>query len=244
MKASFYFVLWIGIYFIFGLIDVPFLQNNSFIAALIVVWMVQSFLNNALRNDIAKERELTGVYFYEQVYNNDIKAYRRKTLWKILIYGIFTIYFLFTFIWILKFANYRDIGNSIVEIVIFGAFGVFYCWQTGKLIDQYAKLHRVYRLDEFIEGITSDPGYRQFCEERAVRSFSEVLSTVPRPSSGYRVANIVFAVASILCGVWFLRIALPHFFRFTEAGMYLVILVLYGALAIQAGIKDLMTVNR
>lgn len=244
MKASFYFVLWIGIYFIFDIINVPFLQNNSFIAALIVIWMLQSFLNNALQNDIAKERQLSAIYLYEQIYTNDINSYRRKTLWNIIPYGVFTIYFLFTFIWILKFANYHDIGNTIFEMVIFGVLGGYYCWRTGKLIDEYVKLHRVYKLTDFFQGITANPAYMQFCEERTVRSFGEVLSTEPRPSSGYRIANIIFAIASILLGVWFLKVSLPHFFSSTQTGMYMVILVLYGALAIQAGIKDLMTSNR
>lgn len=244
MKSSFYYVLWIGLYMIFDWINVPFLQNNSFVAAFIIVIIVQNLLNKSLAPDIMKDQRFRTLRLYEEIYTNNIKAYRDRMLYNVILYSVFAIYFVFTFVWILRFADYSDFGNSLFEIVIFGGLGAYYVYRATKLVASYSRILRATTLKECLPDIDNYEDYRNFSELRSYRTYAEILNSQPRVSSFYNILNIVFSVMSILLGVWFLRLSLPNFFHFSEMGMYMIILLLYGALALQAGIKDLISSSR
>lgn len=58
MKTSFYFVIWILIYPLLGLLNIDFINNNSFIIALAVVWGLSWLLNRLIPNILLYEYAL------------------------------------------------------------------------------------------------------------------------------------------------------------------------------------------
>ena len=55
MKASFYFVIWMVIYPILGLFNNNFIDNNAFIVALAIVWVLSWILNRIMPDTLAYE---------------------------------------------------------------------------------------------------------------------------------------------------------------------------------------------
>lgn len=244
MKASFYFVLWMGLYFIFGLVNIPFLEENAFIVALILVIFISNIINKNLVNDITAEKRSATVHFYEDIYTNAIGKYRKQVLYNLCLYSIFAVYFIVTFVWIIRSTNGSHIGDRIFEIVIFGALSFYYLHKSRKLAASYYNLRKTSNLRDYFEGLQYDEDFAAYCARRSTMNFGQIIQTEPRVSTAYRITGIVFAILSIILGIWFLKLSLPGFFRLPSAGILLLMLTLYGALAIQAGIKDLISLNR
>ena len=244
MKASFYFVLWMGLYFIFDLVNIPFLQNNAFIAAFILVIFISNIINKNLVNDIRAEKQSALIHFYEDVYTNAIAKYRRQVMYNLCLYSIFAIYFLITFVWIIRSTRGAFLGDRIFEMVIFGALSFYYVYKSYKFSSSYASLRKTNNLLDYFSELQYNESYAAYCGRRTTMTFGQILQSEPKVSSGYRITGIVFAILSIILGIWFLKISLPGFFRLSGAGIFLLMLTLYGALAIQAGIKDLISLNR
>ena len=73
MKTSFYFVLWILIYPILGLLNNSFIDNNAFIVALAVVWGVSWLLNRIMPNTLTYERALNVAPISQCVRHDSVK---------------------------------------------------------------------------------------------------------------------------------------------------------------------------
>lgn len=244
MRTSFYFVLWIGLYAIFDVINIPFLENNAFIAAFILVIIISNMVNKSMAADIAADRRMSMLRLYDEVYTNAIEKYRRKLLYNLILFIFLSVYFVITFVWIIVMISGRNIFDNLFELFIFGACSFYYVYRTAKIGNNYFSLRAMSSLSEFFPGIEDDPAYLQFCSERSVRTFPQIMQTEHTPGKAYRISNMVFAVISILIGVWFLKMTLPFIVTFSFQNFYSVIMALYGALALQAGVKDLMDLSR
>ncbi len=75
MKTSFYFVLWILIYPLLALFNNSFIDNNSFIIALAVVWGVSYLLNRSIPDTIRYERIERSFPIMETVYTGNVKTF-------------------------------------------------------------------------------------------------------------------------------------------------------------------------
>ena len=76
MKTSFYFVLWILIYPILGLLNISFINNNTFVVALAAVWGISWLLNQTMSKTHTYERASQIAPILEDVYTCNVESFR------------------------------------------------------------------------------------------------------------------------------------------------------------------------
>ena len=78
MKTSFFFVLWILIYPILRLFNNSFINNNTFIVALAVVWGLSWLLNRIMPDTITYERASRIAPILEDVYTGNVASFKKR----------------------------------------------------------------------------------------------------------------------------------------------------------------------
>ena len=78
MKTSFYFVLWILIYPILGLLNNDFVNNNAFVVALAAVWGFSWVLNRSMPKTLTYERVSQIAPILEDVYTGNVESFRKR----------------------------------------------------------------------------------------------------------------------------------------------------------------------
>ena len=96
MKTSFYFVLWILIYPILGLLNNSFIDNNAFIVALVVVWGLSWLLNRIMPNTMTYEHALNVAPILEDVYTGNVASFSKRLSKEATIELVTAIYFIVT----------------------------------------------------------------------------------------------------------------------------------------------------
>ena len=239
MKSSFYFVLWIAVYYLLDLVNIPALNNNAFIAAFVLVMIISRIINNNLGNIITAENRRAKLTLFETIYRNEINHYRKKMLTTLIVQFFFGVYFLIAFLWIIFDLHWGDIANRIFEIVIFGAMTAYAIYRTQTIFRNYTALLKVSTLKDYFTSIEEDKEFDNYCAERKTHSFAQILDNGEKINKGFQIISLIFAVLSILLGVWFVRESIPAIVNSGLGNMNTLVLLLYGGLALQAGIKDL-----
>ncbi len=78
MKTGFYFVLWILIYPILGLLNNSFINNNAFIVALAVVWGLSWLLNRVMPKTLTYEQVTQIAPILEDVYTGNVPSFKKR----------------------------------------------------------------------------------------------------------------------------------------------------------------------
>ena len=141
MKTSFYFVVWIVIYPILGLLGNEWIDQHSFFVALICVWALSWFLNKSMPETIAYERKLSLAQIMNEVYTCNVDGFRKRLSRMSRIEFIGALYFGITFL-ITLFIIISGGTSGIFELIVFGflAAGTIsratklqkYSWQLRK----------------------------------------------------------------------------------------------------------------
>ena len=242
MKTSFYFVIWIIIYPLLGLLNSPVLNQNSFIVALIIVWGLSWLLNRSMPETLRYESALSRATIMEELYSGNADALRKRLTRQTTVQFVSAVYFGATFIFVLYSILHHSDANDWIALVLFGlfAFGAINSAATlnkatRQLQDDPSEdafssvLGNIYRLDY--------PSYRS---GRMGNTFKEMLPPAPPHIKAFRIFSLIVAVFCALLGIFqlirgILLIADFHSNIGISGG---IMYVLYGSLAAYFGIKD------
>lgn len=247
MKASFYFVIWIIIYPLLGLLHNPTINQNSFIVALLVVWALSWFLNRSMPLTLRYEAAESRVSIMEELYSGNTEALRKRLSRQVAVQFVSAIYFGVTFIFVL-FSIFRNSDfNDWLALVLFAIFA-------------YGAINSAVTLNKAKYRIINDPS-RQSCSEvlrsvyrldfdsyearRNGTSVSEMLPPPPPHLKAFRIFSLVVAVICALLGILqFLRgVGIMAFFYNGPGISGGIMYLLYGSLAAYFGIKDTIDIG-
>lgn len=246
MKTSFYFVVWISIYPLLGLIGNSFIDKNSFLVALAVVWGLSVLLSRLMPATLAYEHKAQSASMLEDVYTGNVESFGRRLSRDVVIETVTAGYLFLSTVAIM----YLVIKTSIDNWLMFGIFALF----------AYGAIARCTILIKAKSALKSDPtpkqctalvgkvyglDYDKYYNDRNGGSYDEMLAAGrPRHFRLFQYVSLLFAVAAILLGLYYIvdGISALTYFNGTnmKLGLGTIVLVslLYGSLAVSFGIKD------
>lgn len=242
MKTSFYFVIWIIIYPLLGLLHNQAINQNSFIVALIVVWALSWFLNRSMPDTLRYEAALSRATIMEELYSGNVEALRKRLSRQTTIQFVTAVYFGVTFVFVLYSLFRNSDFNDWLALVLFGlfAYGAINSAVTlnkakWQIINDPSEqscgevLRKVYRLD-----------YDAYRTNRMGSSMEAVLPPAPPHIKAFRIFSLIVAVICALLGIIQLLRGLGLMvFNYNNLGISGGIMyVLYGSLAAYFGLKD------
>ena len=242
MKTSFYFVLWIIIYPLLGLLDNPWINQNSFIVALLVVWGVSWFLNKTIPNTIRYENITGHAMIMEEIYTNHLESFRKRLSRQSIVEFITAVYFGVALVFIIFSLIHGGDANDWIALVIFVLFA-------------YGTIRRAYALNQAKWQVANNPtqeecsqvakatyglNYDAYHINREGASFKEMLPPMPRNYILFQIISLIIAIVCSVLGIIYLVMALislihGHFAVGISAG---IMFFLYGSLATYFGIRD------
>lgn len=249
MKTSFYFVIWIIIYPLLGLLHNPVVNQNSFIIALVVVWALSYWINRSMPDTIRYEAAESRARINEEIYSGNIESFRKRISRQATIQFVTAIYFGATLVFVLfSIFRHSDV-NDWIALVLFGIFA--YSAITGA--NQFYKANHELRQDPSREtaGRVARNVYRlDFDAYRSrrdiVSGYSEMLPPRPCHFQAFRIFSLIVAVVCIILGLFYLLrailliVAMPSADGISAGIMY----VLYGSLATYFGIRDTVSLSK
>lgn len=234
MKTSFYFFLWFIVYYLIGLTGSQILIQNDFFVALILVFFISRLDSKLFYKEAQYQANLNRAYIFEIFYSNDAKKMGKIVRQRFLGQTVWAIYCILTVAGLLALHN-----TDFVAYVIFGFFGVMSMIASSKLFSQYRDI-KDNGLPSFEDSQFSDDveSYNRYCELRRQFSASELLPHAPSLSKWVNIASIVFAIACIGGGLFYLFLIL---FEVSHINMLFSAMLIWSVLAIFFGIKDLIS---
>lgn len=229
MKTSFYFVLWILVYPILDLVGIS--ADNSFIVALLLIWLISYLLNRQLRPIIYYNQALYVGGILRMAERGNLEGLRKKIRNQVLISAITATYMaIMTAVLIIQVIESQN--YDIIPLIIFGLITVAEIWRLKKALQA---LHQNDIDNTLVMGFNIRPD----------NAFADApLPPRPRRYSAYLAVSTIFAVLSALLGLAGIIIGILFSFKITSTplqGMYVSIYYLYGGLALYFGIYD--TIN-
>lgn len=232
MKTSFYFFLWFIVYYLIGLTGSQLLIQNDFFVALILVFFISRLDNSLFAKEVQYQTNLNRTYIFEIFYTDDSKQMLKLTRQKMWGQVIWAIYCILTVGGLLALHN-----DDFIAYGIFGFFGVMSMIASSKLFNQCRAL-KENGLPTFDESpyASDEDSYHKYCELRTQYSAQQLLPQVPFISKRVNIASIIFAVACIGGGVFYLFIIL---FGIEKINMLFSAMLIWALLAVFFGVKDL-----
>ena len=234
MKTSFYFFLWFIIYYLIGLTGSQLLIQNDFFVALILVFFISKIINKLFYKEIQYQANLNRTYIFEIFYSNDVKKMLKIARQKFLTQTIWAIYCMLTIAGLLALHN-----TDLFIYVIFGLFGVMSMIASSKSFSQYRTI-KENGLPPFNESQFSaeEDYYRRYCELRSQYSAQALQPKAPSISKWVNIISIVFALACIVGGGFYLFLILSDF---GKLNMLFTAMLIWAVLAVYFGIKDIIS---
>lgn len=244
MKTSFYFVLWILIYPILGLIHNSFIDNNAFIVALAIVWGLSWLLNRMIPDTLTYEGAEQVMPILEDVYAGNVSSFHKRLVRDCNIEVVTAIYFVVTTV-VIAFAIFKAGVNDWIALVIFGFFTYGAISRSISLIrakvilkynpttDQCMKIaDETYKLD-----------YASYYDARNGVSYQDMFPPKPKYFKAFRVFSVVISAIASLFGLLYIILGVLIMFSQTtiEAGAVAGMYFLYGSLAAYFGVKDFVS---
>lgn len=247
MKTSFYFVLWIVIYPLLWLIPSAAVQEYSFVVALMAVFGLSALLNRTFSDTFTYARVVQSFPVFENVYLGNVAVFKKYLTREMVIEFITSLYFCIALAVIITMA-FEDLSATLMELFIFGAFTLMVLNRSVKLFNAVRALKENPTQETCADILTYTlhTNYEAYTEARSQAPYQALFPPRPRYYSVYIVCSVIFAVLAILLGLGVLVLGLIILFNSNSiagnstAGIYL----LYGALAIYYGIRDLITRER
>lgn len=246
MKTSFYFVLWIMIYPLLGLIGGSFINNNSFFVALIAVWGLSWLLNGSMPETIQYERTCRMGEIMEDAYTGNVAAFGKRLSRQAIVEVVGACYFIVsTAVLLLMTINgYSDwIALAVFAFLSLGAIA-----RSVTLIKADSSLKRNPTAGQCAEisDKVYDLNYEAYAQDRAGYTLQEMLTPRPRHFKAFQIFSMVMAVIAAVLGLIFIvrgaALFLPRYSF--EAGAYGGMQLLYGALALYFGVRDIIDIVR
>ena len=245
MKTSFYFVLWILIYPILGLLDNSFINNNSFIVALAVVWGMSWLLNRIMPETMTYERASQIAPILEDVYTGNVMSFKKRLSKEANIEVITAIYFVVTTV-VIALAVFKAGVNDWIALAIFGFFTIGAISRSSSLIKAKSQLRNNPTPEQCME--ISDETYKldyaSYYEARSNVPYEDMLPPKPRSFKAFKIFSTVMAAIASLLGLLYIVLGIIIMVSQSsiEAGAIAGMYFLYGSLAAYFGVKDFISV--
>lgn len=244
MKTSFYFVIWMVIYPLLGLLNSPMIDQNSFLIALILVWGLAWFINRSIPQIIRYEKILEYSQIMNEVYTGNVQGFRKRLGTMATIEFISALYFGVAFVFSL-FLLTTSGSNGWLELLIFGflAFGtVSRAAKLQKLTWRLRKNPNPQECVSVVDAMGLD--YASYYDHRRNVGKDAVLPPAPRHFKAFRIFSIIMSAICIILGLLFLVMAMLSLiahYSILGVATYGIMTLLYGSLAVYFGIKDIMS---
>lgn len=246
MKTSFYFVVWIIIYPILELLNVDFINRNSFVVALVIVWGLSWVLNRVMPETFRDyERAIQIAPILEDVYLGNVTSFRKRLSRLALLEIIYAIYFCVTIV-VIALTIFMAGVNDWIALVIFAFFAMGAISGSIKLSKALSSIkanptpeHSMEIAEEYF-----NLDYASYYEERQSVAYGNILPARPRYFKAFLWISIIFASIAFLLGVIyvFLSVAIMLTNNHIEAQAWACMIFLYGSLAAYFGVKDFMVI--
>lgn len=243
MKTSFYFVIWILIYPLLGLLHNPWIDQNSFLVALLFVWALSWFINKSMPETIIYERKLQRVQIMDEVYSAKVSSLQKRLSRNAAVNFVGAVYFALTFLFSL-YITIKGNRTAWFELIVFGLL-------AGGTIIRAAQMQKfAWRLrnnPEPQEGvdIVQEMGlnYAAYYDERKNSPGEPILPPPPRYFGSFQLFSMIIAIICTLLGVAGIVLSLISLTGHTSfiSASYGIIYLLYGSLATYYGIRDIIT---
>lgn len=248
MKTSFYFVLWILIYPLLGMLHNDFIDRNSFIVALMVVWGISWLLNRAMPNTLAYENRRSLSPILEDIYRGDVKEFLRGVRRNVLVEGVTGLYFSIATVVVVIGALQGGLDDW-VALAIFAFFAFGTISRSVKMANAYNSLKAdptPQRCEQIARGLFH-LNYASYSRSRErYDDHDDYLPERPRFFTGFQIFSLLMALASLFLGLYFVVTSVMAvvvngtFLTSAFAGMYF----LYGSLAAYFGVRDTLSIIR
>ena len=247
MKTSFYFVLWILIYPILGLLNNTFIDNNAFLVALAVVWGLSWLLNRLMPETLSYERVSELVPILEDVYTDNVPSFSKRLTRESSIAVVTAIYFAVTTI-VIGIATFAIGINDWIALIVFVIFTIASIGKATNLMKAKSSLNENPTKEHCVEIATEiyKLDYAFYYDQRKDVSHKEMLPQRPRHFKAFQIFSLIIAAIAALLGLYFIISAILIIVRLSsfEAGAYAGMYFLYGSLAIYFGIKDMISISQ
>lgn len=244
MKTSFFFVVWIVIYPLLGLLHNSFIDQNAFIVALLAVWGMSWLINRTMPETLAYERASQIAPILEDIFTGNLIHFRKRVTRQTIIEAVTSFYFLITtLVLILSIARYG--GSDWLALIIFALFTYSTVARSIRLLRDYSRL-KAHTTKEECERIAADTyglDYEAYAENRERCSYTDILPPRPTHFKAFQILSMVFSGICVCLGLIYIVMGLGVMLSNDSvragaiAGMYF----LYGSLATYFGIKDLIS---
>lgn len=248
MKTSFYFVLWIIIYPLLGLLNLRWVDENSFIITLLIVWGLSWILNRTMPNIITYERATQIAPILEDVYTGNVSSFSKRLTRDSVIESITAVYFLVTTILICIVIFVIGV-NDWIALTVFAFFTYSAISRSISLIKANKSLRDNPTAEECMEIATDtyNLDYSSYYECRNLTAYENMLPQKPKYFKFFKALSIIIAGICTLLGILYILTSVIYTFNFaftyeiiSLAAMYF----LYGTLATYFGIKDCISCVR
>lgn len=247
MKTSFYFVIWIIIYPLLGLLHNPWIDANSFIVALIVVWGLGWYINRSMGQTIAYERIIHNDSILNEVYTGNVEGFRKRLSRMSMLDFITAVYFgvafLVALLFMLKYGQ-----NSWVELFIFGVLAIGTLINASRIQSAAWRLRKnpdpEHSVEVVEEALRLD--YNAYYNLRQNAGSGNYLPPPPPHFKGFQICSLIIAVICAALGLLFMLGAVLMFVSSLSFGgiSYGIMSILYGSLAFYYGVRDAIACSR
>lgn len=189
MKTSFYFFFWFIIYFLIELTGIPFLIQNGFLVALILIFIIIRLDKKLFAPELTYQTNLNRAYIFEIFYTKDDKKMAKILARQCISQSITAIYCIITVVGLWALSD-----NDVVAYLIFGFLAIVSMIASSKLLNQYRNVKR-YGIPDFSESQFSEDeeAYSRYCNLRQSYTAKQLLPKAPKMSKWVNIVSIIFA---------------------------------------------------
>ncbi|MDE5849641.1 MAG: hypothetical protein K2H38_05825 [Muribaculaceae bacterium] len=244
MKTSFYFVVWIAIYPLLGLLGSSFINENAFIVALLAVWGISWLINRTMPETLAYERATQIAPVLEDIFTGNLIHFRKRLTRQAIVEAVTSFYFLITTL-VLVLSVARSGGDDWLALIIFALFTFSTISRSIKLLQAYSRLKTDLSKEECarVAMETYRLDYEAYAQNRERGSYADMLPPKPKHFRAFQIFSMIVSGICVALGLIYIVLGLGVMFAGEVigtgaiAGMYF----LYGSLAAYFGIKDLIS---
>lgn len=242
MKVSFYFMLWILIYPALDLLNLPFVTDNSFVIALIVIYAISWATGRYMTDINAYEKIAHHAPILEDVHTTNVSSLEKRIKKDFIVDLITAIYLIVTIVFLVMLML-NGVNHDWIALIVF----VFFAY--GSITQVYLQTKALKELKENAsqkqcEDVVSyvyDLNYSAYKSDRDDFRYEEIIAYRPKHYKIYAITSAIIAVVCILLGIINVCLAASIFYYSSDAtAASAATMILYGVLATKYGIKDVM----
>lgn len=248
MKTSFYFLLWILIYPLLGLLNSNAVNEYSFLVALFIIMGISSLLKVLMANTVAYEKALQETPILEDVFTGNVESFQKRLSKEALLETVSALYYVIAIIAFLIIPNYMNGFDYWFMLIVFTILGIRTIACSVKLLTATSQLKDNPTSEQRME-IAEDTfklDYSAYYAMRCENPYSELLPTKPRYYSFFKFFSLIVATIVIILGLFYTAMGIIimcgdiTLSRSAFSGM----IFLYGSLAAYYGIRDFISCIR